>query len=98
MNIYLVRHGESQSNYDNKHGKPYFCGQLDVPLTEKGMQSAQDLVTYFTTVRRLVRPTVPPAGKCTACRAGGGRGSFPAGSFCGRGSDGCRPARSGDRA
>ncbi|AKL93230.1 Histidine phosphatase superfamily (branch 1) [Staphylococcus capitis subsp. capitis] len=37
MNIYLVRHGESQSNYDNKHGKPYFCGQLDVPLTEKGM-------------------------------------------------------------
>ena len=35
MNIYLVRHGESQSNYDNKHGKPYFCGQLDVPLTEK---------------------------------------------------------------
>ncbi|WP_367121160.1 histidine phosphatase family protein [Staphylococcus capitis] len=48
MNIYLVRHGESQSNYDNKHGKPYFCGQLDVPLTEKGMQSAQDLVTYFT--------------------------------------------------
>lgn len=48
MNIYLVRHGESQSNYDNKHGKPYFCDQLDVPLTEKGMQSAQDLVTYFT--------------------------------------------------
>ncbi|MCC3756375.1 histidine phosphatase family protein [Staphylococcus capitis] len=48
MNIYLVRHGESQSNYDNKHGKPYFCGQLDVSLTKKGMQSAQDLVTYFT--------------------------------------------------
>ena len=48
MNIYLVRHGESQSNYDNKHDKPYFCGQLDFPLTEKGMQSAQDLVTYFT--------------------------------------------------
>ncbi|PZP96975.1 MAG: histidine phosphatase family protein [Staphylococcus capitis] len=48
MNIYLVRHGESQSNYDNKHDKPYFCGQLDVALTEKGMQSAQDLVTYFT--------------------------------------------------
>lgn len=48
MNIYLVRHGESQSNYDNKHGKPYFCGQLDVSLTENGMQSAQDLVTYFT--------------------------------------------------
>ena len=47
MNIFLVRHGESQSNYDNQHGNPYFCGQLDVPLTEKGMQSAQDLVSYF---------------------------------------------------
>ena len=36
MEIYLVRHGESQSNYDNKHGYLYFCGQLDVPLTERG--------------------------------------------------------------
>ena len=24
MNIYLVRHGESQSNYDNKHDKTIF--------------------------------------------------------------------------
>ena len=48
MNLYLIRHGESQSNYDNKYNRAYYCGQLDVPLTEKGMQSAQDLVTYFT--------------------------------------------------
>lgn len=24
MTIYLVRHGESQSNYDNKHFRSYF--------------------------------------------------------------------------
>lgn len=36
MTIYLVRHGESQSNYDNKHFRSYFCGQLDVPLTDSG--------------------------------------------------------------
>ncbi|WP_436943763.1 histidine phosphatase family protein [Staphylococcus xylosus] len=47
MKIYLVRHGESQSNYDKKEGKNYFCGQLDVPLTEKGTRSAQLLQSYF---------------------------------------------------
>ncbi|MDW8545692.1 histidine phosphatase family protein [Staphylococcus pseudoxylosus] len=47
MKIYLVRHGESQSNYDKKEGKNYFCGQLDVPLTEKGTRSAQSLQSYF---------------------------------------------------
>lgn len=47
MKMYLVRHGESKSNYDNKHGEPYFCGQLNVPLTEKGTESAQALVSYF---------------------------------------------------
>ncbi len=36
MTIYLVRHGESKSNYDNKHFRSYFCGQLDVPLTDTG--------------------------------------------------------------
>ena len=24
MKLYLVRHGESQSNYDNKHNRAYF--------------------------------------------------------------------------
>ena len=48
MKIYLVRHGESKSNYDNKYGEPYFCGQLNVPLTEQGTESAQALVNYFT--------------------------------------------------
>lgn len=47
MKIYLVRHGESQSNYDKKEGKNYFCGQLDVPLTEKGTRAAQSLQSYF---------------------------------------------------
>ncbi|MEI5741576.1 phosphoglycerate mutase family protein, partial [Staphylococcus aureus] len=47
MTIYLVRHGESQSNYDNKHFRSYFCGQLDVPLTDFGKKSADDLCDYF---------------------------------------------------
>ncbi|UDI79192.1 histidine phosphatase family protein [Staphylococcus taiwanensis] len=47
MKIYLVRHGESQSNYDNKHNRAYFCGQLDVPLTKKGIEGAQALESYF---------------------------------------------------
>ncbi|MGV3094728.1 histidine phosphatase family protein [Staphylococcus borealis] len=47
MKLYLVRHGESQSNYDNKHKRAYFCGQLDVPLTKKGIEGAQNLESYF---------------------------------------------------
>lgn len=43
MKLYLVRHGESQSNYDNKHNRAYFCGQLDVPLTKKGIEGAKNL-------------------------------------------------------
>ena len=42
MEIYLVRHGESQSNYDNKHGYLYFCGQLDIPLTERGIKALEN--------------------------------------------------------
>ena len=41
MKLYLVRHGESQSNYDNKHNRAYFCGQLDVPLNKKGIEGAK---------------------------------------------------------
>ncbi len=47
MKLYLVRHGESQSNYDNKHNRAYFCGQLDVPLTKKGIEGAKNLESYF---------------------------------------------------
>lgn len=47
MTIYLVRHGESKSNYDNKHFRSYFCGQLDVPLTDTGTKTADDLCDYF---------------------------------------------------
>ena len=43
MKIYLVRHGESKSNYDNKYGEPYFVVN-NVPLTEQGTESAQALV------------------------------------------------------
>ena len=51
MKIYLVRHGESQSNYDNKHHRAYFCGQLDVSLTEKGVAGAKALETYFKDIQ-----------------------------------------------
>ena len=34
MKIYFVRHGESQANLDNHQGKTYYCGQLDVDLTQ----------------------------------------------------------------
>ncbi|PHK48547.1 histidine phosphatase family protein [Staphylococcus edaphicus] len=47
MKIYLIRHGESQSNYDKKQGINYFCGQLDVSLTERGTNAAQLLQTDF---------------------------------------------------
>jgi len=47
VKLYLVRHGESQSNYDNKHHRAYFCGQLDVHLTKKGVEGAQKLESYF---------------------------------------------------
>ncbi|PNZ67443.1 histidine phosphatase family protein [Staphylococcus croceilyticus] len=47
MKLYLVRHGESQSNYDNKHHRAYFCGQLDVHLTKKGIEGARSLESYF---------------------------------------------------
>ncbi|MCG7337938.1 histidine phosphatase family protein [Staphylococcus sp. ACRSN] len=47
MKIYLIRHGESQSNFAKKNGNHYFCGQMDVPLTDKGKESAIDLQNYF---------------------------------------------------
>ncbi|MCD8915282.1 histidine phosphatase family protein [Staphylococcus simulans] len=50
MKLYLIRHGESTANYDNKHGKRYFCGQLDVTLTKKGVKSAQALKKYFENI------------------------------------------------
>jgi len=40
MEIYLIRHGETTANADNKKVYKYFCGQYDVTLTEKGIQSA----------------------------------------------------------
>ncbi|GEP85154.1 putative phosphoglycerate mutase [Staphylococcus piscifermentans] len=50
MEIYLIRHGESTANYDNRNGKHYFCGQLDVDLTEAGIQSAESLKAYFSDI------------------------------------------------
>ena len=49
MKIYFVRHGESQANLDNHQGKTYYCGQLDVDLTQTGRNSAQALESYFNT-------------------------------------------------
>lgn len=51
MKLYLIRHGESKSNYDKKEGNHYFCGQLDVPLTEKGARDAQLLQHHFNQVK-----------------------------------------------
>lgn len=50
MEIYLIRHGESTANYDNKHGQDYFCGQLNVALTETGIKSAKKLKEYFSDI------------------------------------------------
>lgn len=47
MNIYFIRHGESKANFDNHNGKFYFCGQLDVPLTQEGVHSAEGLIPNF---------------------------------------------------
>lgn len=47
MKLYLIRHGESTANYDNRRGNRYFCGQLDVSLTENGKAAAQKLKDYF---------------------------------------------------
>ncbi len=51
MKIYLIRHGESKSNYDKKERNHYFCGQLDVPLTEKGARGAQRLQYHFNKMK-----------------------------------------------
>jgi broad specificity phosphatase PhoE len=42
LNIYLVRHGESEGNV-----KKVFQGWLDKPLTSKGIRQAQLLAEYF---------------------------------------------------
>ena len=52
MNLYLIRHGESQSNYDNKYNRAY-CGQLDVPLTERALK-VQNLKTYFYNIKLMM--------------------------------------------
>ena len=56
MKIYLIRHGESQSNYDKKNGNHYFCGQMDVPLTEKGEQSVL-IYKRILQIKRLIMYT-----------------------------------------
>lgn len=38
MNLYIVRHGESDGNY-----KRIYCGHTDVPLTEKGKKQAENM-------------------------------------------------------
>ena len=38
MNIYIVRHGETEANV-----KKLVCGQLDTPLTQRGIEQAKKL-------------------------------------------------------
>ncbi len=42
MKIFLVRHGESEGNRDNK-----FRGRVDYPLTDLGKKQAQDLAKFL---------------------------------------------------
>jgi broad specificity phosphatase PhoE len=43
--IYLVRHGETESNI-----KGIFRGRLDIPLSERGRDQANDLKRYFENI------------------------------------------------
>ena len=38
MKLYVARHGQTQMNADNQ-----VCGRTDIPLTELGLQQAQQL-------------------------------------------------------
>lgn len=42
MNIYIVRHGETEANV-----KKLVCGQLDTPLTQNGVEQAKKLEPKF---------------------------------------------------
>ena len=43
MRIYVVRHGETSYNLDNK-----VCGLTDLPLTDRGMLQAKQLAEHIT--------------------------------------------------
>ena len=45
-NIYLVRHGQSQTNVTGE-----FAGQLDTPLSELGVKQSKCLIDYFKDVK-----------------------------------------------
>lgn len=43
LNIYLLRHGETQYNADGNK----YCGRTDIPLTEKGLGQANQVYGQF---------------------------------------------------
>jgi len=43
LNIYLLRHGETQWNADGNK----YCGRTDIPLTEKGISQANQVYEQF---------------------------------------------------
>lgn len=43
LNIYLLRHGETQWNADGNK----YCGHTDIPLTEKGISQANEVYEQF---------------------------------------------------
>lgn len=45
MNIYIVRHGETEANV-----KKLVCGQLDTPLTQQGIEQAKKLAHLLADV------------------------------------------------
>jgi len=60
INFFLTRHGETQWN---KIGK--FQGQLDSPLTEKGISQARAIATHLMhiNIKHIVSSTLPRAQK-----------------------------------
>jgi len=54
MNIYLVRHGETQTNIDG-----IVCGQLDTHLTERGIEQAKKLADVLQDIEFDALITTP---------------------------------------
>lgn len=47
LNVYLIRHGETQWNADGNR----YCGRTDIPLTEKGIYQARQLHSQLKNIQ-----------------------------------------------
>ena len=66
MKLYLVRHGETEWNVQNK-----ICGRTDLPLTENGLQQAQTLAAKLadTPLDRIIASPLQRAQQTAAAVA-----------------------------